>query len=233
MIIAMALAGGSGTRMGAELPKQFLKLGGREIILYSIEAFLKSDKIDKVICIVPQDYIGKTQQLLANNGIFAPIIAGGADRNESLMNGIAFIEREYGLDDDTVILTHDAVRPFINERIIEDNIKAMAECDACDTCISATDTIIEGSGGYAVNMPERSNMFQCQTPQTFKAKKLKALYESLSAREKLSLTDAGKIFFLKGEKVKIVEGSRDNIKITYPSDLPLAEQILKSRENKA
>ncbi len=232
MIFALVLAGGSGTRFGTSTPKQFLEICKKPVIIYSIEAFCKAENIDGVIAVVPKEYISKTRDLICAYGLNASVAAGGADRNESLMNGIRFIERAYGLDEDTVVLTHDAARPFVTQRIISDNIYALNAYDACDTCIPVTDTVIQAENGVVRAMPERKTVYQCQTPQTFRAKKLYEYYYSLSEQEKSSLTDAGKIFFLKGEDVKIVNGHVDNIKITYPGDLSAAEIICKKAEYK-
>ena len=125
-------------------------------------------------------------------------------------------------------MTHDSVRPFVTHRIIEENIEKATEFDACDTVIPATDTIVRSDDNAIISeIPERSKMYQGQTPQSFKAKKLKELFEALSDEEKEILTDAAKIFVLKGQKVHLVEGEVSNIKITYPYDLRVAEALIK------
>lgn len=227
MVFGVVLAGGSGSRMGADLPKQFIDLCSKPVICYSLDTFLKSEYIDKTVLVVPEAYLplGKDiSRKYFSSSVY--VTAGGSDRNESLMNAIAFIEENFGADAETVVVTHDGARPFVSERMIKENVEAMREFNACDTCIESTDTVIEARDGVAVSMPERQFVFRCQTPQTFKALKLKEYYNSLSDRQKASLTDAGKIFFLKGEKVKIVAGDQNNIKITYPEDLTLAKSIL-------
>ncbi len=144
------------------------------------------------------------------------------------MNAITQIEKEYETDDETIILTHDAVRPFVTHRIIEDNIKYAIEYGACDTVVPATDTIVQSEDNkFITTVPNRSKLYQGQTPQTFRLKKLKGLYESLSDEEKEILTDAAKIFAMKGEPVYLVEGEVSNIKITYPYDLRVAETLVK------
>ena len=149
------------------------------------------------------------------------------------MNAIAYIEKNYRLDDDTIIVTHDAVRPFVTYRIIQDNIKAAKEFGACDTVIPATDTIVESCDKLTISsIPNRANLYQGQTPQSFKAKKLKELYDELTEDEKEILTDAAKIFVIKGENVSLVDGEISNIKITYPYDLTVAEALLKGDDKK-
>jgi 2-C-methyl-D-erythritol 4-phosphate cytidylyltransferase len=229
MIFAIVLGGGKGARMNSDLPKQYLNLYQRKpVAYYSLNAFYTCEKIDKVIYVTSNNYFDlglEISQKYFNSDIL--VCTGGRHRNQSLMRGIEFIEEQFGLDEDTIVLTHDAARPFVSERMILENIEAMKEADACDTCIPAVDTVIEGEDGFATAMPNRDKMYYCQTPQTFKALKLKNLYHSLSREQKAGLTDAGKIFHLCGEKVKIVEGERTNIKITYPMDLEYAKIIIR------
>ena len=143
------------------------------------------------------------------------------------MNSIRYIEEQGKLTDDTIIVTHDSVRPFVTYRIIEENIRYAQQCGACDTVIPASDTIVESTGGeYISSIPDRKTMYQGQTPQSFRAKKLREVYESLTTEEKDVLTDACKIYVLKDEPVHLVEGEVSNIKITYPHDLRVAEAIL-------
>ena len=158
------------------------------------------------------------------------VLEGGATRNETLMNAVRYIEEAGGLDDETIIVTQDAVRPFVTKQMILDNIEAAKRTGACETAFPATDTIIESADGALVtNVPDRSRLWMTQTPQSFRARKLRELYTSLTEEEKAVLTDAARIFVMKGEPVEIVMGASDNIKITYPGDIEIAEAILKRR----
>ena len=130
------------------------------------------------------------------------VLEGGDTRNETIMNAIAFIEREYGLDEETLIVTHDSVRPFLTERIIRENIEYGKKYGAADTAIPSTDTIVTSEDNVIISdIPDRKKMYQGQTPQTFRAKRLRELYYSLTEEEKEILTDASKIYIMKGEKV--------------------------------
>lgn len=235
MVYGVILAGGVGSRMGGDKPKQYLNIKEKPIIIYTIEKFFTCPKFEKVIVLCPSQWVEHTKNLIAKH--IAPamgrvaVIEGGETRNETIMNAIAFIEAEGKLDDDTIIVTHDSVRPFVTHRIIEENIKACEKYDACDTVIPATDTIVEAENGKTIsNIPNRSVMYQGQTPQSFKALKLKNMYNSLTAEEKDILTDAAKIFVLKGEEVALVDGETFNIKITYPYDLRIAKSLLEDEE---
>ena len=228
---AMILAGGQGTRMGnIEKPKQFMEIGGKPIIVHTVEKFAMYEEFEAIIVLSPKQWINHTADLIRkhipmNDKI--TVIQGGETRNETAMNGIRYIEENYVLDDDTVIVTHDSVRPFLSHRIIQENIKYGMEYDACDTVVPAVDTITVSEDGKIISeIPDRAKMYQGQTPQTFKAKKLKNLYESLTDEEKDILTDACKIMVLKGVDVHMIEGEVSNIKITYPHDLKVAEIML-------
>lgn len=236
MIYAEILAGGKGTRMGnTEMPKQFLMLGNKPIIIHTIEQFLINPKIDKVIVCCPEAWISYMNDLLEkylkdDGRIF--VAKGGSTRNETIINGCYFIRDNFGLDKKDIIITHDAVRPFINQRIINDNIDAMKKNDAADTVIPATDTIVESKDGKVIsNIPIRSEYYQGQTPQTFKLESLIDIYETLTDSEKEVLTDACKMFVIKGKKVTLVAGELYNIKITASYDLKIANAILEGSLN--
>lgn len=237
MIYAEILAGGKGTRMGnTEMPKQFLKIGTKPVLINTIEKFLLQPQFDKIIVVSPAQWISHTQDIIdtyidKNLTTKVHICAGGKDRNESIMAGINFIEENFGMNDDDIMVTHDAVRPFITSRIMEENIKYALEYGATDTVIPAYDTIIKSENGENISeIPVRDYMYQGQTPQSFNMKKLKDLYNSLTAEEKEMLTDAAKIFVMKNEKVKVVQGEVFNIKITTPYDLEVANYLVQNNK---
>ena len=230
-VYGVVLAGGVGTRMGnVEKPKQFMEIGGKPIIIHTIEKFVINTQFEKVLVLSPKQWVKHTQDLIKKyipSAEHVVVIEGGATRNETIMNSISYIEKEGKLNDDTIIVTHDSVRPFVTHRILEENIKYSKEFGACDTVIPATDTIVESKDNQLItDIPDRSKMYQGQTPQSFKAAHLRQLYQSLSSEEKKILTDACKILVIKGEKVHLVEGEVSNIKITYPYDLKVAEALL-------
>ncbi len=230
-IFALILAGGKGTRMGnTDRPKQFISVGGKPIILHTVEKFVLHSEFDKILVLSPQPWIAHTKDLLNTQPLWkdkVEVIAGGATRNETIMNGSRYIEEHFGLDEDTVIVTHDSVRPFVSHRMIDENIRYAIAHEACDTVIPATDTIVETTDHATIaSIPDRSTMYLGQTPQSFKAKLLKDLYLGLTEDEKNILTDACKIMVLKGVAVGLIPGDVTNIKITYPSDIRMAESIM-------
>ena len=232
MIFGVVLAGGIGSRMGnVDKPKQYLLVGEKPIIIHTLERFYVQNEFEKIIVLCPEEWVSHTKNLIKKymkDTDRIVVLQGGDTRNETIMNSLRYIEKEYGLDDDTIVVTHDSVRPFVTQRIIEENIKYAKEYGACDTAVAATDTIVYSKDNVLISdIPDRSKMYQGQTPQTFNALKLKNLYESLTEEEKATLTDAAKIFVMKGEKVHIVDGEVFNIKITYPYDLRVAEALIR------
>ncbi len=230
-IYGVILAGGQGTRMGnSDKPKQFLEVGGRPVLIHTVEKFAVNPDFYQIIVLAPKQWLAYTKDIIrkyirqCENIV---VIEGGNTRNETIMNAIQYIENMGCLTDETVIVTHDSVRPFVTYRIIEENIRYARECGACDTVIPASDTIVESrDGAFISNIPERKTMYQGQTPQSFRAKRLREIYQSLTEEEREILTDACKICVLKNEPVHLVEGDVSNIKITYPHDLRVAEAIL-------
>lgn len=231
MIYGVILAGGIGSRMGYEKPKQYISIDGKPIIVHTIEKFCLCNEFEKVLVLCPEEWVEYTKELVTKYTYTQKniaVITGGTTRNETIQNAIDYIECEGNLTEETVIVTHDAVRPFVTYRIIKENIEAVQKYGACDTVIPATDTIVESLDNNLISMiPDRSKLYQGQTPQSFRALELRQLYNSLSEDEKNILTDAAKIYVLKGKVVKLVKGENSNIKITYPYDLTVAESLLK------
>lgn len=230
MIFASILAGGSGERMGStEKPKQFLPLGEKPILIHTIEKFILNNQIDEVIVLTPKEWINYTedivQKYIPNESI--AIIESGDLRIDTVKKAMDYINENYP-SGENILITHDAVRPFVNHRIIEENIEATIKHGVCNTIIPATDTIVRSSEGEFVDeIPDRDQLYQGQTPQSFKLDLLNELYDKIDETQKQTLTDACKIFTLNNIPVAIVKGDVSNIKITYPHDLKVANFILK------
>ena len=230
-VFGVVLAGGIGSRMGnVEKPKQFMEVGKKPIIIHTIEKFVVQPQFERIIVLSPKAWLNYTKDVIRKyirEKDKIDVIEGGATRNDTIMNAISHIEKQYGLDEETVIVTHDSVRPFVTHRILEENIHYAREMGACDTVIPATDTIVASADHEIISdIPDRSQMYQGQTPQSFHAKRLREVFDELSEEEKTILTDACKILVLKGDAIHLVEGEVFNIKITYPYDLRVAESIL-------
>lgn len=237
MNYAGILAGGKGARMGVtERPKQYLKVGAKEtpIIVLTVRAFLSCDAIGQIVIAAPAAWSEYTEVLIGENFDEQEIsrihvIVGGTERSESLKNICTFIDDTWGLTDDDVLVSHDAVRPFLTQRIIEENIRFAREVGCVDTVVPATDTIVVSSAGETIDeIPPRSQFFQGQTPQSFFIKEYIEAYEALTKEQRLALTDACKVYVFHGKPVKLVMGEYSNIKITTPHDILVANSILGS-----
>ena len=233
MIYAGILSGGVGARMQrADMPKQFLELGDKPILIHTIDPFVINPRIDEVIVALPRPWISYTIDLVRKHYPGSEkirLIAGGETRNETLMCILDDIEQRNGIGEDDVIVSHDAIRPFVSDRIINDNIDAVQKYGAVDTVIPAFDTIVESADGETVcNIPVRSRMYQGQTPQSFHIKTLREVYAQLTEEEVESLTDAAKIFVLKNRPVHMVMGDSSNMKITTPYDLKMANALIRN-----
>lgn len=230
------LAGGIGKRMGkTELPKQFLMIGNKPIIIHTVEQFLINSNVEKIIVAVPENWISYTIDLIEkyvkNEKII--VIKGGEDRNDTIMSICNYIKEEYTINNSDIIVTHDAVRPFITQRIINDNIEKCNKYGATDTVVQAIDTIVESKKNEIIsNIPVRGYMYQGQTPQSFRIIELMETYSSLTDKEKNILTDACKMYVMKNKTVKLVNGELYNMKITTPYDLKIANIMLKIKEEK-
>lgn len=232
MVIAAVLGGGTGARMGKEVPKQFLPLGGEAVFLHSLRAFAESSLVDETLLLVPEAYLDPARSLVQAAGLKgrAPvhILPGGDTRGASLMNALAFIRQRFGLENN-IVLTHDAARPFVTPRMIEENVAGAREHGAVNTCVPATDTVFLSEDGRFVSaVPARKTVYHAQTPQSFRADALYELIGRLPAGVFDTLTDGCSVFTFFGRPVFLVRGSETNLKITYPEDLARAEEILKN-----
>lgn len=234
MVIAGIVAGGVGSRMGnSTIPKQFLEIGKKPIIIHTIEKFLVSPEIDYVIVGVHSDWHDYMEDLIKKylqDEKRIVVTEGDSNRNGTIKRIIEKADKVWGINDETIFVTHDAVRPFISLKIIEDNVRAAEKYGVCDTVIVATDTIVQSSNQeYITEIPVRNEMYQGQTPQSFKYGLFKEVYDSMTEEELKIVTDACKMFFLRNHPVYLVEGSVSNFKITYPFDLKMAKIMLEEK----
>ncbi|GMB10436.1 MAG: D-ribitol-5-phosphate cytidylyltransferase [Candidatus Improbicoccus devescovinae] len=237
MVFAAIVAGGLGTRMGLDIPKQFMLLGSKPILIHTIEKFLICSIFDYICIGVHKDWKLYAQDMLKKFGITSKkiiITTGGANRNLTIMNIISKIEKKIGdiaQKENNIIVTHDAVRPFVTLRIIEENILLAKKYGACDTVVNSHDTIIKSDmqRDSIVEIPDRNIMFLGQTPQSFNMSKLKKFYLNISKEQENLLTDACKIFILNNHPIKLVFGEFFNIKITTTTDYKIAQSFIKSK----
>ena len=229
MVFGVILAGGD--RQSIKKAKQYMLLGSKPVLVHTVEKFYIHERLEKILVLCPEKWLEDTQEMIekyfpASQGRIV-LVKSGETRNETIRNAALYIEGHFGLDEDTLLVTHDSVRPFVTYRIIEENIEYGLKHGVVDTVVPASDTIVYSEDGTEItSVPKRSIMYQGQTPQTFHAKKFLELYQQLSDEEKSLLTDACKIFVLNGERVYLAEGEIFNTKITYPYDLKVAESLM-------
>lgn len=227
MNIAIIVAGGSGTRMTtSKVPKQFLKLKDKQIIIHTVEKFYFNDKVDKIIIACHNEWIDHLKQLIINykyqDKVY--ICSAGSSRNETVLCGL-----NYGLKNDLIkkgdiILTHDAVRMFISSEIINKNIEECNEQFCINTVMPATDTIVISKEFPIIDsIPNRDFLFHGQTPQTFSANTLINIYKNQLNYDNFNSTDVCKLAELNNYKIKMVIGDKENFKITTEFDLKIAE----------
>ncbi len=232
MLFAGILAGGSGRRMRfSDLPKQFLILGDKPVIIHTVEKFLAVPDFSQIyVGVHPewQDYFEDlVQRYLPTAQERICIVAGAGDRAGTLRQILEAIEARYGQSAQHAIVSHDAVRPFVDVACIEANIRALERWDMVDTVIPATDTIIASKDGEEISaIPPRQELYQGQTPQTFRIRRYLEVLDSLSPEEEASLTDACKVFTLRQLPVGLVPGAGSNIKLTSVVDLKLAYALI-------
>lgn len=233
MIFAGIVAGGTGSRMRshANTPKQFLMLEDKPIIIWTIQKFLKIQKIDNIVIAINPDYHTKLDDLIKQyipNGEKIYVIKGGKTRTESLDNIVKYCKAKFKGKDD-ILLTHDAVRPFVTEKIINDNIDMLSKVDACTTAIGSTDTILVSKNGTNVDAsPSRGTMYSAQTPQSFRIDAYDQMMKKTKETDREACTDVCGLMMLAKKKVAIVEGDIINMKITYDTDLDIAKVLAKA-----
>ncbi|MBR4813505.1 MAG: 2-C-methyl-D-erythritol 4-phosphate cytidylyltransferase [Lachnospiraceae bacterium] len=241
MVIGAIVAGGTGRRMGTAVPKQFLKLGKRTILLRSVDAFLACDEVDKVIVGVPKEWVTFTKQLMDEAGYGEKrsrikVTEGGSNRNETMWKITEYAVEKLHADDMTVMVTHDAVRPFVTDDIIRSTIKMLVACGektGVTAAVPCTDTILRiGENAEVVETPKRINMMQAQTPQTVYLGTWRKVYKKLSAADREFRTDISGMYISAGLRVKVVDGDRGNSKITTPEDYEAAKRRVQDEEER-
>jgi 2-C-methyl-D-erythritol 4-phosphate cytidylyltransferase len=229
MNIAVILSAGNGSRFGGATPKQFMNLAGKNIIEYTISAFEQNEQIDGICIVADLAYHASLIKIIEDNGFkkVQKIIQGGEQRRASSYKAI----QEYSHLPEANLIFHDAVRPFVSQRILNDTIGALDEYKAVDVAIATADTIIQvdETSQTIKRIPEREELRRGQTPQAFKQDVIRKAHELANSDPSLRTftDDCGLVkYYLPQEKIYVVVGDERNIKITYPEDLLFAEKVL-------
>lgn len=233
MNFAGILAGGTGSRMERDIPKQFLDIAGVPIVVRTLRTFLEAPQVGRVVLAMNPQWMDYCRDLLARNGIDPDgidIIAGGATRFASMANIVARCIALRGADlaEDDLVCIHDCARPFVSQRIIADNFAMVSEYDMVTTSMPTIDTVIIAEDGRTeTSVPVRSTVFCDQGPQTFRLSEFRRLQFALTPEREAALIEAGALYLGAGRRVGVVQGDRLNFKITTAFDLTLAECLVR------
>ena len=230
MIYGLIVAGGMDLIEVGGIPKQFLKIRHRAIISYATEVFLNHDGINKVIVLVPKDWVEHTEQLfLQDFGERDKLIVttAGKSRVGTVLNGIKYIKENLPFDDETMVISHEAIRPFVTGEIINRNINAMEEFDACTTVVAMRETVFESDDKKSISlMPKKAVLYRGQTPQAFRLMAFEELYGKLSEEERGGLRALIDVFLKNDKLVGFVQGEESNINISSAYQLEIADAMI-------
>lgn len=223
--IAVILAGGSGSRMGGALPKQFLSLGGKTVLELAVDAFEKNAHIHETAVVCAPEWKGKVEEMAVRNHWrkLKQILQGGVERYHSSLSAIQAY-RNSGAN----LIFHDAARPLVSQRIIDDVCAALQQHQAVDVALPCTDTILQVKEGFIESVPDRNRLMRSQTPQAFRVEVIAKAYENALKDAGFTTTDdCGVVLrYLPDVPVFIVPGEERNLKLTTPQDLSVLEGMV-------
>lgn len=224
------LAGGSGSRMGSDQAKQFIRVAGKPVMVHSFDALRNALPEAFIVVVVPREDVSAVQALL-NKDPAHEVVAGGSSRQGSTFQGLKALRR---IHPENVII-HDAARPFVSGQIIHDVVEALKTNEAVDVAIPTADTIIVERDNYIQNIPKRAHIMRGQTPQAFRFQSLIDAYRELGEDQLDKFTDDCGIYLECNPfgRVRIVRGHEENFKITNPIDLVLADEMFRLRASQA
>lgn len=234
MNIAIVFASGSGVRMGAGIPKQFLEVEGKPILIHTLKLFQLHRRIDKIYLSVLEDYIPYAESLIEEFRItkVAGVMAGGQTAQESIY--IALKKAAEENDPDSIVLLHDGVRPYVSYEVISNNIRCVKEHGNAITCTPCYETVMLSSDGHMVDqVPSRSETFAAQAPQSFYLKDILRYHEMIRATENgyEGMVDSCTMIKNLGIEAHMVPGNRGNIKVTTPEDVYMLRALLHYKDN--
>ena len=222
--VAVVLAGGVGSRLGLDVPKQMVKIAGKTILEHTIDALASSEVVDEVVLMMTAGWTEQTATLLGTRyPKLTRILEGGSTRNETTRKVLAALG-----DDDCKVLLHDAVRPLLDERIIVDCVRALDTADAVDVVIPSADTIVQvDAAGVIADIPDRSMLRRGQTPQAFRLSVLREAYRLAAEDPGFEASDdCGVVLrYLPDVPIVTVLGAEHNLKVTHPVDLFIADKL--------
>ena len=231
--IAIIFAGGSGARMGSGLPKQFLEIDGKPIIIYTLEIFEDHPKIDEIYVACKEEYIGKLHKLVRRFDLekVKKIVSGGSTGQDSIFRALSAAAEENSQD--STVLIHDGVRPCILPETIDDNLACVEAHGNAVTCTALFETpVISDDGKHVDEMPQRSKFYTAQAPQCFYMKDVMKAHRRMREIDPsyTGIIDTCTLMRYFGYDIHIVPGPRGNIKVTTPEDLYLFRAMIQYKE---
>ena len=229
--IAIILAGGVGSRLGMSTPKQFFKVAGKMVVEHTIDVFERNQHIDEIAIVSNPALVADFENIVLRNKWrkVKKILKGGAERYYSSLSAITAYQNE-----DANLIFHDAVRPLVSQRIIDDVVKALDTHRAVNVAVPSADTIIEVDGDFITNIPDRSRLRRGQTPQAFDRQLIADAYEKALKDSNFRTTDDCGVVrtYLPEEPIFVVRGEESNMKLTYREDTYMMDKLfqLKSTE---
>lgn len=233
MVYALIFAGGVGTRMNSNAkPKQFLQLYGKEIIIHTLENFQNNPNIDGIGVVCKDNWIDFLQKLLIKYDIdkVKCITPGGDTGQLSIYNGLCALEKE--LANDSIVLVHDGVRPFITDKLINDCIESVERFGSAITVVPAIETIVSIENDEIITITDRSKCYHAKAPQCFYLSDLLSAHRKALQDNIINMIDSASLMKYYGHSLHTVLGDYDNIKITTPTDYYTSRALYEVRENK-
>ncbi|MDE7522164.1 2-C-methyl-D-erythritol 4-phosphate cytidylyltransferase [Lactobacillus salivarius] len=234
MNIAVVFAGGVGKRMHTkDIPKQFLKLHNKPIIIHTLELFENHPEIDAIVVSCVSDWVGYLNDLVNKYNLkkVRKIVPGGETGQESIYNGLKAAE-EVGNRDKDIVLIHDGVRPLINKKTISDNIASVLVHGSAITCVKAKETIVEVDENEGiVDIPDRAQARLARAPQSFYLNDILNAHERAISENRFDFIDSCSMLTHYGKKLYLIDGPQENIKITTPDDFYTTRALLDAKEN--
>lgn len=223
--VAVILAGGTGTRLGLGIPKQLLKIAGKPIIEHTLAVFEAAPEIDEIIVLMATGHVPDAERIVAGAGFrkVTKVIEGGETRNDTTRIALDAVG-----EGDVNILFHDAVRPLVSARIVRECVNALWSYSAVDVAIPSADTIVQVDADDCItDIPVRSRLRRGQTPQAFRSGTIREAYRRAEGDPDFAATDdCGVVLrYLPGTPIKVIDGSDENIKVTHPVDVHLADKL--------